>query len=129
MDSDSEMELGVADVGTSSPSWAPALGVLVFVHGFKGNDETFGDYPARLQHNLSTAFGGRSAIHSWVYPAFKTQGELSQCVEQFGEWLTTKVAELEMEHAANSSSGKKELARIVLIGHSCVRWRNASIQC
>ena len=117
--SDSDVEIVQAtDVGTSSPSWAPALGVLVFVHGFKGDESTFGDYPDRLKHSLTTSFAGRTAIHSWVYPAFKTQGELSQCVEHFGEWLTTKVAELEMEHAANSPIGKKELARIVLIGHS-----------
>lgn len=121
-DSETEMDVDLlqqsADVGTSSPSWVPALGVLVFVHGFKGDDSTFGDYPDRLRHNLSVAFGGRSNIQSWVYPAFKTQGELSQCVETFGEWLTTKVAELEMDHAANNDTGKKELARVVLIGHS-----------
>lgn len=108
---------------TSTAPWArtPPLCVLVFVHGFKGDDKTFMDYPQRLQHSLTQAFSGRSEVHAWVYPAFETRGELSQCVQSFGEWLTTRIAELEMEHAAKqegTAKGKKELARVVLIGHS-----------
>ena len=76
------------------------------------------DYPARLQHSLSSSFGSSSTVHSLVYPPFDTRGELSQCVENFGAWLTTKVAELEMEHAEKNLEGKKEFARVVLIGHS-----------
>lgn len=96
----------------------PRLAVLVFVHGFKGDDKTFGDYPSRLQHSIATTFGPESDVHAWVYPAFDTRGELGQCVHNFGEWLTTRIAELEMETAAKSPDGKKELARVVLIGHS-----------
>jgi hypothetical protein len=27
--------------------------VIVFIHGFKGTDTTFGEFPARLQHVLA----------------------------------------------------------------------------
>lgn len=78
----------------------------------------YSDYPQRLKHSLSTTFGPSSSVHALVYPAFETRGELSQCVENFGAWLTTKVAEIEMEHAAASDLEKKEIARVVLVGHS-----------
>lgn len=69
-----------------------------------------------------------------MYPSFDTRGELSQCVENFGAWLTEKVAELEMEHHEKKKDGKegaegraikKDLARVVLIGHS---WVATSLQ-
>lgn len=127
VDSDDDFALvpaptSAASTSTSSSSKTsrdnPRLAVLVFVHGFKGDDKTFGDYPSRLQHSISSTFGPESDVHAWVYPAFATRGELGQCVHSFGEWLTTKVAELEMATAAKSPDGKKELARVVLIGHS-----------
>lgn len=124
VDSDDDDDLQLISVSTSSTSTSkpnkdnPRLAVLVFVHGFKGDDKTFGDYPSRLQHSIATTLGPESDVHAWVYPAFETRGELSQCVHGFGEWLTTKIAELEMETAAKHPQGKKELARVVLIGHS-----------
>lgn len=106
-----------------------------------GDDTTFLDFPSRLKHNLTTLFNAGAtatprssidgnadsgtssprpltAVHTLVYPAFQTRGELSACVEAFGSWLTTQVAEIEMNYAATIRNGKKELARVVLIGHS-----------
>lgn len=126
VDSDDELALVSPPTSAASASTStskahkdnPRLAVLVFVHGFKGNDQTFGDYPSRLQHSIASTFGPESDVHAWVYPAFDTRGELGQCVHSFGEWLTTRIAELEMETASKSPDGKKELARVVLIGHS-----------
>jgi pimeloyl-ACP methyl ester carboxylesterase len=113
--------IGTPSAATSTSKQSsnnPALAVLVFVHGFKGDDKTFGDYPSRLQHSIASTLGPGSDVHAWVYPSFDTRGELGQCVHSFGEWLTTRVAELEMETASKAPDGKKSLARVVLVGHS-----------
>lgn len=117
MEVDNVAGSSASSTSTSSSS-NPGLGILVFVHGFKGDDKTFLDYPERLRHSLSSTFGPATDIHALIYPAFETRGELSQCVEQFGSWLTTKVAELEMERAGKNEDGHKDIAKVVLIGHS-----------
>ena len=128
------------NIDTISSGKAPAIAVIVLVHGFKGDDTTFLDFPSRLKHNLTSLFaadvttprssmegnadGGTSSprpatqVHTLVYPAFATRGELSACVETFVAWLATQVAEIEMEYSMKSASHRKELARVVLIGHS-----------
>nr|GAT58178.1 predicted protein [Mycena chlorophos] len=85
--------------------------LLVFVHGFKGTDKTFGDFPDRLRHILSETIPD-SAVESVIFPAYETKGELNEAVVRFSDWLTTLTVEKEVAHGG---AGK---AKIVLCGHS-----------
>lgn len=49
--------------------------LLVFLHGFKGGADTFGEFPARVQHILSQA-QPRVEVQAVVYPPYDTRGEL-----------------------------------------------------
>jgi len=44
--------------------------LLVFIHGFKGTDETFGDFPKRMEHLLSETIPEVKA-ESIVFPAYE----------------------------------------------------------
>lgn len=48
----------------------PELLLLVFIHGFKGTDETFGDFPKRLEH-LLTEIIPQVKTESIVFPAYE----------------------------------------------------------
>lgn len=60
--------------------------LLVFVHGFKGTDSTFLDFPKRLEHTLTESI--RSVkVESIVFPAYEvgetnTNGIHSHLVRQ-----------------------------------------------
>ncbi|KAJ6539523.1 hypothetical protein B0H19DRAFT_1315669 [Mycena capillaripes] len=86
--------------------------VIVFIHGFKGTDTTFGEFPARLRHILTETLPNAS-VECIVFPAYETKGDLTEAVVKFADWLTTLTVEKEV--ASGGGAGK---AKIVLCGHS-----------
>ena len=44
--------------------------LIVFVHGFKGTDETFGAFPKRLQHILTETIAEVS-VECIIFPAYE----------------------------------------------------------
>ncbi|KAK0230978.1 hypothetical protein IW262DRAFT_1453901 [Armillaria fumosa] len=86
--------------------------LLVFIHGFKGDDETFLQFPQRMQHILSDTIP-HCTVESIVFPVYETKGDLNEAVVRFADWLTTLTVEREV--ASGGGAGK---AKIVLCGHS-----------
>lgn len=46
--------------------------LIVFIHGFKGTDETFGEFPKRLQHILSEAISNIQ-VECILFPAYEVR--------------------------------------------------------
>jgi hypothetical protein len=44
--------------------------LVIFIHGFKGTDGTFGEFPKRLQHILSEAINNVQ-VESILFPAYE----------------------------------------------------------
>ncbi|ORY32635.1 hypothetical protein BCR39DRAFT_523294 [Naematelia encephala] len=88
--------------------------LLVWVHGFKGNEVTFESFPDRLSHLLRQTHVSLR-VESRVFPAYETRGELHAATLAFVDWLTGLVVELENDHGSGGGAGK---AKIVLLGHS-----------
>ncbi|KAJ7682618.1 hypothetical protein DFH06DRAFT_1161664 [Mycena polygramma] len=86
--------------------------ILVFIHGFKGTNTTFGEFPERLQHILTETVPNVS-VQSIVFPAYETKGDLTEAVIKFADWLTTLTVEKEV--ASGGGAGK---AKLILCGHS-----------
>ncbi|GJE84998.1 hypothetical protein PsYK624_010750 [Phanerochaete sordida] len=88
--------------------------LIIFIHGFKGTDSTFGEFPERLQHVLSETISNVH-VESVVFPAYETKGELNAAVIRFADWLTNLTVEREVANGVGGGAGK---AKIVLCGHS-----------
>ena len=105
----------------SSDSPLPGLLLLICIHGFKGNDDTFEEFPKRISYNLSHTLYPKCKVEPCVYPAYKTSGDLAEAVTKFTEWLIQLVAEREMllteERDAKGKGKEKERAKVVLLGH------------
>ncbi|KAJ9107647.1 hypothetical protein QFC21_001107 [Naganishia friedmannii] len=99
---------------TTATSSGPKESVLiVYVHGFKGTDVTFEQFPERLQHVVyesRRAAGLDSVVVSKVFPVFETKGELKVATDTFLEWLTNETVHLE--------TATRSRAKVVLCGHS-----------
>lgn len=50
----------------------PDLLLVVFVHGFKGTDETFGQFPQRLQHILAETISDITT-ECIIFPAYEVR--------------------------------------------------------
>ncbi|KAF9006577.1 hypothetical protein BDQ17DRAFT_1423440 [Cyathus striatus] len=86
--------------------------LVIFIHGFKGTDETFGDFPQRVQHVLADSLPD-FFVESIVFPAYETKGTLDEAVVRLADWLTTLTVEREV--AAEGGAGSVQIA---LCGHS-----------
>jgi hypothetical protein len=90
--------------------------LLCFIHGFKGGDSTFGNFPSHLkalvQHALPNV-----AVEAIAYPQFETRGDLHECVARFKDWLQDKVIDLEVANGTPSPTVDPSV-RVILVGHS-----------
>ncbi|CDZ98473.1 3-hydroxyacyl CoA dehydrogenase [Phaffia rhodozyma] len=85
--------------------------LIVYLHGFKGDDTTFKRFPERINHIL-TETQKDVKVESVVFPQWETRGVLAVAVERFSDWLATITVEKEN---AFGGAGK---ASIILCGHS-----------
>ncbi|TFK71817.1 hypothetical protein BDN72DRAFT_887503 [Pluteus cervinus] len=86
--------------------------LIVFIHGFKGNSQSFSNFPDRLQHDLTKTLR-RVKVECVVYPAYETKGELNEAVLSLNLWLATLVHRKEEENGGDYGSVK-----VALCGHS-----------
>ncbi|KAL6708592.1 hypothetical protein ACN47E_002573 [Coniothyrium glycines] len=90
--------------------------LLCFIHGFKGGDDTFGNFPSHLKALLQHALP-KVTVLTVTYPKFETRGDLHECVARFKEWLINKVIDLEVANSTPSPTVDPSV-RTVLVGHS-----------
>ncbi|GAD95068.1 conserved hypothetical protein [Paecilomyces variotii No. 5] len=90
--------------------------LLVFIHGFKGGDDTFANFPEHLRTLVSHALPNIEVVTA-VYPKYETRGDLKECVGRFREWLQNQVIDLEVENQAPSPTVDPSV-HVILVGHS-----------
>ncbi|KAK0100146.1 hypothetical protein ONS95_008484 [Cadophora gregata] len=90
--------------------------LLCFIHGFKGDEETFFEFPDALKKSVSQK-SPHLDVQTRVYPKYETRGDLAACVETFREWLQDQVTNLERD-AATPSAILDPSVGVVLVAHS-----------
>ncbi|CAI7578918.1 unnamed protein product [Penicillium glandicola] len=90
--------------------------LLVFIHGFKGGDDTFGTFPEHLRVLASRAFPAVEIVTA-VYPKYETKGDLKECVARLRDWLQDTVIDLEVANHTASPTVDPSV-HVILIGHS-----------
>ncbi|EKG20650.1 PGAP1-like protein [Macrophomina phaseolina MS6] len=90
--------------------------LLCFIHGFKGDDDTFRKFPQHLRAVLENALPKLNVL-AVTYPKYETRGDLQACVARFKEWLQNKVIDLEVANGTPSPTVDPSV-RVVLCGHS-----------
>ncbi|KAF7113606.1 hypothetical protein CNMCM5793_002962 [Aspergillus hiratsukae] len=90
--------------------------LLVFIHGFKGDDETFANFPDRLRAVIARSLPAVK-VATVVYPRYETRGGLKESVGKFREWLQNKVIDLEVANHTTSPTVDPSV-HVFLVGHS-----------
>ncbi|KAL5612646.1 hypothetical protein BROUX41_004259 [Berkeleyomyces rouxiae] len=93
--------------------------LLCFIHGFKGDEKTFGeDYSfTRVLRDIVAVELPDVKVKVLVYPRYETRGNLGECVGRFRDWLQEKVIDLEVEAGTHSPTIDPSI-HTILIGHS-----------
>ncbi|GAB1320397.1 hypothetical protein MFIFM68171_10607 [Madurella fahalii] len=93
--------------------------LLCFIHGFKGDEDTFGHNYAFTEHLRERIAGSlpKVNVQAIIYPKYETRGDLGDCVSRFSDWLLNKVIDLEVA-AGTPSPTVDPSVRVILVGHS-----------
>ncbi|KAK3339818.1 hypothetical protein B0T25DRAFT_626581 [Lasiosphaeria hispida] len=91
--------------------------LLCFIHGWKGDDDTFRDFPKHLEDTITSNLP-EDEVTSVVYPKYETKGELAQSSTAFLEWLKEQVMTLRKTHLENSWPPNDRSVGVILIAHS-----------
>ncbi|GAP84002.1 putative centrosomal protein KIAA1731 [Rosellinia necatrix] len=77
--------------------------LVIYIHGFMGNDTSFQSFPAHVHRYLKLALFDSHVVHSKIYPRYKTYKSIDVARDNFSTWL---------EPLENPKTD------IVLVGHS-----------
>lgn len=77
--------------------------LLIYIHGFYGNDQSFRSFPFHVHSFLRTALDETHVIHSKIYPRYKTYRSIEIARDNFSHWLAP--------HESPTTD-------VILIGHS-----------
>ena len=61
--------------------------MLVYIHGFMGNETSFQSFPAHVHNLLTVKLDGSHVVHTKIYPKYKSRKAIEFARDAFGEWL------------------------------------------
>ncbi|KAK8029666.1 hypothetical protein PG993_010957 [Apiospora rasikravindrae] len=91
--------------------------LLCFIHGFKGDDDTFQNFPLDLKKEVSQKLPDHN-VESVVFPKYETKGELKQSTELFLDWLKERVMEVRKAHSEQPWPPNDRSVGVILVAHS-----------
>ncbi|PVH74958.1 hypothetical protein DL98DRAFT_428408 [Cadophora sp. DSE1049] len=77
--------------------------LLVFIHGFMGNETSFQSFPAHVHNLLTITLSETHVVHTKIYPRYKSRKAIDFARDDFSKWLEPH----ENRHT-----------EVVLLGHS-----------
>lgn len=98
---------------TSSQSLAPSRTedaqfnkrrlLIIYIHGFIGNEDSFRSFPYHLHVSLKERVAATHVVHSKIYPRYKTYRAFQLARDNFSKWL---------------SAHEDDKTDVILVGHS-----------
>ncbi|KAH7264857.1 uncharacterized protein BKA55DRAFT_635405 [Fusarium redolens] len=95
----------------------PRTLLLCFIHGFKGTDNTFHEFPYDLKKAVARELPDEK-VESVVYPKYETTGELAQAAEGFLEWLKERVMDIRKKKSEKPWPPHDRDVGVILVAHS-----------
>lgn len=60
--------------------------LLVFIHGFMGNETSFQSFPAHVHNLLSITLSETHVVHTKIYPRYKSRKAIDFARDDFSKW-------------------------------------------
>ncbi|KAI9770070.1 MAG: hypothetical protein M1840_003520 [Geoglossum simile] len=77
--------------------------LLVYIHGFLGNETSFQSFPAHVHNLLKVTMAETHVVHTKIYPRYRSRKAIEFARDDFSAWL---------------SPHESETTDVVLLGHS-----------
>ncbi|KAI0811815.1 hypothetical protein GGR55DRAFT_89310 [Xylaria sp. FL0064] len=95
----------------------PRTLLLCFLHGFKGNDDTFRTFPEDLKAQVAKQLP-EDNVEAVVYPKYETKGELGQSSTSFLSWLKERVMDVRKARCEKPWPPHDRDVGVILVAHS-----------
>jgi len=126
--SSSTQSLAPSVKGDGSPETRRTL-LVIYIHGFMGNDSSFRSFPAHVHSYLKNALAETHVLHSKIYPRYKTYRAIEVARDNFSKWLEPHESETTDVVLVGHSMGGLLAAEIVLIVRHAIRLAHAHQPC
>ena len=60
--------------------------LLIFIHGFLGNETSFQSFPAHIHNLLTTKLVDTHTVHTKIYPRYKSRKAIEFARDDFSNW-------------------------------------------
>ena len=60
--------------------------LLIYIHGFLGNEDSFQSFPAHLHHLSTTSLVDTHVVHTKIYPRYKSRKAIEFARDDFSKW-------------------------------------------
>lgn len=60
--------------------------LLVYIHGFMGNETSFQSFPAHVHNLLAIAVAETHVVHTKIYPRYKSRRAIEYARDDFSTW-------------------------------------------
>ena len=60
--------------------------LLVFIHGFMGNETSFQSFPAHIHNLVTSKLSNTHVVHTKIYPRYKSRKAIEYARDDFSEW-------------------------------------------
>ena len=61
--------------------------LLVYIHGFMGNETSFQSFPAHVHNVIATRLAESHVVHTKIYPRYKSRKHIEFARDSLSEWL------------------------------------------
>jgi hypothetical protein len=60
--------------------------LLIYIHGFMGNETSFQSFPAHVHNLLTISLAETHVVHTKIYPRYKSRKAIDFARDDFGTW-------------------------------------------
>ena len=60
--------------------------LLVYIHGFMGNETSFRSFPAHVHNLLTVSLADTHVVHTKIYPRYKSRKAIDYARDDFSNW-------------------------------------------
>ncbi|CAI6333230.1 unnamed protein product [Periconia digitata] len=61
--------------------------LLVYIHGFQGDETSFRSFPAHLHNMVTITLSDSHVVHTKIYPKYQSRYAIAQARDNFSNWL------------------------------------------
>jgi hypothetical protein len=73
--------------------------LLVYIHGFMGNETSFQSFPAHVHNLVTITLADSHVVHTKIYPRYRSRHALEVARDDFSKWYDTPSRVVEPTHA------------------------------